>query len=146
MDSKVDTRNHGVAHRHFRDPTICHGKACIAGTRIMVSVVLDNLAAGESPGDHLAPLSHAARGGCHPQLWPMLPSWRANVCAHQCGVKFKLVENLSPTLSALFVAVGHEAHSVIEQLLSGQPDERVIDVCRREQRALVRWTWISPTS
>jgi uncharacterized protein (DUF433 family) len=30
------------------DPTICHGKACIKGTRIMVSVVLDNLAAGKS--------------------------------------------------------------------------------------------------
>jgi uncharacterized protein (DUF433 family) len=30
------------------DPAICHGKACIRGTRVMVSVVLDNLAAGES--------------------------------------------------------------------------------------------------
>jgi uncharacterized protein (DUF433 family) len=28
-------------------PNICHGKVCIKGTRIMVSVVLDNLAAGE---------------------------------------------------------------------------------------------------
>lgn len=28
------------------DQEICHGKACIKGTRIMVSVVLDNLAAG----------------------------------------------------------------------------------------------------
>lgn len=28
------------------DPSICHGKACFKGTRIMVSVVLDNLAAG----------------------------------------------------------------------------------------------------
>jgi uncharacterized protein (DUF433 family) len=28
------------------DPAICHGKACIKGTRIMVSVVLDNVAAG----------------------------------------------------------------------------------------------------
>ena len=28
------------------DPSVCHGKACIKGTRIMVSVVLDNLAAG----------------------------------------------------------------------------------------------------
>ncbi len=28
------------------DPTICHGQACIKGTRIMVAVVLDNLAAG----------------------------------------------------------------------------------------------------
>ena len=31
------------------DPAVCHGKACIAGTRIMVSVVLDNLAAGLTP-------------------------------------------------------------------------------------------------
>ncbi len=28
------------------DPFICHGKACIKGTRIMVSVILDNLADG----------------------------------------------------------------------------------------------------
>ena len=37
---------------HIRtDPAVCHGKACIAGTRIMVSVVLDNLAAGASAAD-----------------------------------------------------------------------------------------------
>lgn len=28
------------------DPAVCHGQACIKGTRIMVSVVLDNVAAG----------------------------------------------------------------------------------------------------
>lgn len=28
------------------DPRICHGKACIRGTRVMVSVILDNIAAG----------------------------------------------------------------------------------------------------
>lgn len=28
------------------DPTICHGQACIKGTRVLVSVILDNLAAG----------------------------------------------------------------------------------------------------
>ncbi len=33
------------------DPLVCHGKACIKGTRIMVSVVLDNLAAGLSYDD-----------------------------------------------------------------------------------------------
>jgi uncharacterized protein (DUF433 family) len=27
------------------DPAICHGKACIRGTRIMVSVIVDNIAA-----------------------------------------------------------------------------------------------------
>ncbi len=30
------------------DPHVCHGKTCIKGTRVMVSVVLDNLAAGDS--------------------------------------------------------------------------------------------------
>jgi len=30
------------------DPKVCHGKACFKGTRIMVSVVLDNLAVGAS--------------------------------------------------------------------------------------------------
>ena len=33
------------------DPNICHGKACIRGTRIMVSIILDNLAAGLSPDE-----------------------------------------------------------------------------------------------
>lgn len=30
------------------DPQICHGQACIKGTRVLVSVILDNLAAGHS--------------------------------------------------------------------------------------------------
>jgi uncharacterized protein (DUF433 family) len=30
------------------NPAVCHGKACIAGTRVMVSVIVDNLAAGVS--------------------------------------------------------------------------------------------------
>ena len=28
------------------DPTICHGKACITGTRVMATVILDSLAEG----------------------------------------------------------------------------------------------------
>jgi len=35
------------------DPKVCHGKACIKGTRIMVSIILDYLQAGESPEDIL---------------------------------------------------------------------------------------------
>lgn len=30
------------------DPKFCHGKVCVRGTRVMVSVVLDNLAAGRT--------------------------------------------------------------------------------------------------
>jgi uncharacterized protein (DUF433 family) len=54
------------------DPRVCHGKPCIRGTRIFISVILDNLAVGESvdailesyPGltreDVLAALAYAA--------------------------------------------------------------------------------------
>jgi uncharacterized protein (DUF433 family) len=35
------------------EPEICHGKVCIRGTRIMVSVILDNLAAGLSEDEIL---------------------------------------------------------------------------------------------
>jgi uncharacterized protein (DUF433 family) len=49
------------------DPNICHGQACVAGTRIPVSVVLDNLAAGVSEAEILRSyprLSHDALQAC----------------------------------------------------------------------------------
>ena len=36
------------------DPKICHGKPCIKGTRIMISVILDNLADGLMPDEIVA--------------------------------------------------------------------------------------------
>ena len=39
------------------DPNICHGKACIRGTRVLVTVILDNLAGGES-ADAIAEAYH----------------------------------------------------------------------------------------
>ena len=36
------------------DPLICHGKACVKGTQVMVSVVLDNLAENLSADEILA--------------------------------------------------------------------------------------------
>jgi uncharacterized protein (DUF433 family) len=41
LDREMDWRSYITV-----DPEVCHGQACIRGTRIMVSVVLDNLAAG----------------------------------------------------------------------------------------------------
>jgi len=35
------------------DPMVCHGQACIQGTRIPASVVLDNLASGLSVAEIL---------------------------------------------------------------------------------------------
>ena len=36
------------------NPAVCHGKACVRGTRVMVSVILDNVAAGVSRQEILA--------------------------------------------------------------------------------------------
>ena len=36
------------------DPNVCHGKPCIRGTRIMVSIILDYLAAGAGEPEILA--------------------------------------------------------------------------------------------
>ena len=42
------------------NPAVCHGKACIKGTRIMVSVILDNLAAGADAHEILRSYSSLA--------------------------------------------------------------------------------------
>ena len=42
----MDWREHIVV-----DPAVCHGQACIRGTRIPASVVLDNLASGLSAAE-----------------------------------------------------------------------------------------------
>ncbi len=39
------------------DPAVCHGKACVKGTRVMASVILDNLASGLG-GDEIAEAYH----------------------------------------------------------------------------------------
>jgi uncharacterized protein (DUF433 family) len=66
------------------NPNVCHGKACIKGTRIMVSVVLDNLAAGRleaeilrsyptlKPEDIQAALAYAAELA-HERVIPLAP-------------------------------------------------------------------------
>ena len=35
------------------NPDVCHGRACIAGTRVMVSVIVENIAAGVSRAEIL---------------------------------------------------------------------------------------------
>lgn len=47
------------------DPSICHGKACIRGTRIFVSVILDNLAAGRSAEEIVSDYPRLATDDVH---------------------------------------------------------------------------------
>jgi len=45
---KRNTRGKGWQDRISVNPQVCHGKACIKGTRVMVSIILDYLQAGET--------------------------------------------------------------------------------------------------
>lgn len=51
----TDWRNHIAS-----DPAVCHGQACIRGTRVLVSVILDNLASGE-PAEAIASSYHVSQ-------------------------------------------------------------------------------------
>ena len=51
------------------DPEVCHGRACITGTRVLVTTILDNLAAGLDP---------EAIGRSYPSVTP--ESVRAAMC------------------------------------------------------------------
>lgn len=44
-------------------PNICHGKPCIKGTRIMVSIILDYLASGDSVEEILEQYPTLSREG-----------------------------------------------------------------------------------
>jgi uncharacterized protein (DUF433 family) len=49
-----------LLHRISIDPQICFGKPCIRGTRIWVSLILDQLAAGTTFEELLANYPHLA--------------------------------------------------------------------------------------
>lgn len=125
-----------LLNRISTDPLICHGKACIKGTRIMVSVVLDNLAAGVSfdeiiksyPSltveDIKAAIGYAAE----------LTKEQIAFSLRHARMKFKTDENLPAEIADLLRKAKHDAATVFEQRLSGASDDRIADVCKREMR------------
>lgn len=52
-------------------------------------------------------------------------------------MRFKLDENLPLDAVLLLREAGHDAVSVLEQDLGGEPDDQIAAVCREERRALV---------
>jgi uncharacterized protein (DUF433 family) len=50
------------------NPAICHGRACIRGTRVMVSVIVDNLAAGLSHDEILRDFPSISEDDIHAAL------------------------------------------------------------------------------
>ena len=54
-----------------------------------------------------------------------------------CKMKFKLDENLPVEAATLLREAGHEALTVLDQQMGGQADDQVLQVCKREKRALI---------
>ncbi len=50
---------------------------------------------------------------------------------------FKIDENLPLELAEMLVAAGHNALTVYDQKLEGEPDDVVSSVCQNEKRAIV---------
>lgn len=51
--------------------------------------------------------------------------------------RFKLDENLPRDAEALLCDAGHDVHTVLDELLGGNPDPRVFDASQTEDRILV---------
>jgi predicted nuclease of predicted toxin-antitoxin system len=52
-------------------------------------------------------------------------------------VKIKLDENLPLALQNGLAARGHDVHSVFDENLAGEPDERIWEACTAEERFLI---------
>jgi uncharacterized protein (DUF433 family) len=53
MNPKETTTKESLLNRISANPEVCSGKPCIRGTRIWVSLIIDNLAAGTSEAEIL---------------------------------------------------------------------------------------------
>ena len=101
-------------------------------------------AAGQSPGvrtsaEEIVKLYRTLKREDVARPSYMPPSWLASVSCRPARREIQaLTENLSSrALPTCLLPPGHDAHSVVEQALGGQPDERVIDACSRERRVPV---------
>jgi predicted nuclease of predicted toxin-antitoxin system len=52
-------------------------------------------------------------------------------------VKFKLDENFGSRAARLLISEGHDAHTVLEERLSGAIDQTIFEVCIQEGRCLL---------
>jgi predicted nuclease of predicted toxin-antitoxin system len=52
-------------------------------------------------------------------------------------MRFKTDENVPLEAVDLLRAAGHDAFSVFDQSLAGQPDDRIASVCQQEDRVLI---------
>ncbi len=59
-------------------------------------------------------------------------------------MQFKVDENLPIEVADALHQASHDALTIHDQQMVGEPDPRVAAVCQAEERALLRLIWISP--
>jgi len=80
------------------DPNICHGKACISGTRVLVSVILDNLAAGIEEAEILRQYPSVTSDDIHAVLAYPLVAYRQRLVQEGQQENSMMAESLSTWL------------------------------------------------
>ena len=122
------------------NPNICHGKACIRGTRIMISVILDNLASGmttdeiirEYPSLDLKSIQAAIKYAADIVRERVIP-----ISAQDILMKFKCDENLPQNASDILKEAGYDTTNIWEEELTGCEDKVLIEKCKFEDRILI---------
>ena len=108
------------------DPNVCFGRPCVRGTRIWVSLIVDNFAEGVSEAEircvsAIAAGRHSCRPGVRGGNDPRTDH-PAAAGARQT-MRFKLDENFDIRLVPLLAQGGHDVDTVRAERLSGSPDE-----------------------
>ncbi len=122
------------------DPNVCHGKACIKGTRVTVSVILDNLAEDLDINEIVRSYPSVKRDDVQAVIRYAAELARERIIPFAPGsgvMRFKIHDNLPVEVALRLRTTGHNATTVKEQDMVGDPDTMLSEACRREQMALV---------
>lgn len=120
-------------------PQVCGGEICATGTRIPVTVILDNLAEGAHKGRNLEELSLTSH-----RPYQRRSRLRRGIGARGApgadpnNMKSWLDENLPAELVTDFRGLGYDADTVAGEGLCGAADPTVADAARAADRILFK--------
>jgi uncharacterized protein (DUF433 family) len=122
------------------DPAVCHGKACIKGTRIMASVILDNLAAGLTTEDILDSYPKLTNEAVQAAIAYAADIVRERSVALQTsapGRRFRVDENLPVEVCDLLRREGYEVVTATDRETVDRSDSQVLSACRGERTVFI---------
>ena len=107
------------------NPAVCHGRACVRGTRVLVSVIVDNVAAGvlrEELLRNYAALTDPDIDAALAYAADLTREGTVDFAAGNQSLKFKVDENLPTEYASILRGSGFEADTVSDEKLSGAAD------------------------